>query len=125
MRRRHRHQRRFQKDLQQAWHDHHQDRLLGRLQDRRKKRLRESRIRARLNAFHETVELTMVKQKTDALTGGNICYSHLDTLTTGNFGEWRTDQSGVSSACDNVYPNSDNLTFEELWALIKKSIEKK
>ncbi len=38
----------------------------------------------------------------DALTGGYICYSNTTTLTTGNFGEWKTEQSGVSSVCNNV-----------------------
>jgi len=38
----------------------------------------------------------------DALTGGNACYSNTTTLTTGNFGEWKTEQNGVNSACNNV-----------------------
>jgi hypothetical protein len=38
----------------------------------------------------------------DALAGGNICYSNTTTLTTGNFGEWRTEQSGVNSVCANA-----------------------
>jgi len=38
----------------------------------------------------------------DALTGGNICYSNTTALTTGSFGEWKTEQSGVGSACSNV-----------------------
>jgi len=38
----------------------------------------------------------------DSLTGGNACYSNTTTLTTGNFGEWKTEQSGVSSSCNNV-----------------------
>jgi hypothetical protein len=38
----------------------------------------------------------------DALNGGDICYSNTTTLTTGSFGEWKTEQSGVNSACDNV-----------------------
>jgi len=38
----------------------------------------------------------------DALTGGNACYSNTTTLTTGDFGEWKTEQSGVSSACNNA-----------------------
>ena len=38
----------------------------------------------------------------DDLTGGNICYSNLTTLTTGNWGEWKTEQSGVSYACNNA-----------------------
>ena len=38
----------------------------------------------------------------DSLTGGDICYSNATTLTTGNFGEWKTEQNGVNSACNNV-----------------------
>jgi hypothetical protein len=38
----------------------------------------------------------------DALTGGDICYSNATTLTTGSFGEWKTEQNGVNSACNNV-----------------------
>ncbi len=38
----------------------------------------------------------------DALTEGDICYSNTTHLTTGEFGEWKTEQSGVSSACSNV-----------------------
>ncbi len=38
----------------------------------------------------------------DASTGGVICYSNASNLSTGNFGEWRTEQSGVSAACDNA-----------------------
>ena len=38
----------------------------------------------------------------DSLTGGDICYSNATTLTTGNFGEWKTEQIGINSACNNV-----------------------
>src|SRR3989344_7176065 len=38
----------------------------------------------------------------DALTGGNICFSNTTTLTTGNWGEWKTEHSGVSSSCNNA-----------------------
>ncbi|MDD5699960.1 MAG: hypothetical protein PHH00_02080 [Candidatus Nanoarchaeia archaeon] len=38
----------------------------------------------------------------DDLTGGNICYSNTTDLTTGNFGEWKTEQSNVSSLCNNA-----------------------
>jgi len=38
----------------------------------------------------------------DALIGGNACYSNTTTLTTGNFGEWRTEHSGVSFNCNNA-----------------------
>lgn len=38
----------------------------------------------------------------DSLTEGDICYSNTTNLTTGNFGEWRTEQNGVNSACNNA-----------------------
>jgi hypothetical protein len=38
----------------------------------------------------------------DAATGGNSCYTNTTTLTTGSFGEWKTEQTGVNSACNNV-----------------------
>lgn len=38
----------------------------------------------------------------DALTGGNACYSNETNLTTGNWGQWKTEQVGVSSACNNA-----------------------
>ncbi len=38
----------------------------------------------------------------DALTGGDVCYSNATNLTTGNWGEWETEQTGVNSACANV-----------------------
>jgi len=38
----------------------------------------------------------------DAPIGGGACYSNTTTLTTGNFGEWTTEQSGVNSACNNA-----------------------
>lgn len=41
----------------------------------------------------------------DASTGGNTCYSNTTTLTTGNFGEWKTEQIGVGGACNNVTKN--------------------
>ncbi|HLC76976.1 MAG TPA: hypothetical protein VJH04_02110 [archaeon] len=31
-----------------------------------------------------------------------MCYSNVTFLTTGNFGEWKTEQSGVSAACNNA-----------------------
>ena len=37
----------------------------------------------------------------DSQTGGNICYSNTTTLTTGNWGEWITEQVGVNYACNN------------------------
>ena len=33
---------------------------------------------------------------------GGACYSNVTTLTTGNFGEWKTEQIGVNSVCNNV-----------------------
>ena len=41
----------------------------------------------------------------DALTGGNTCYSNTTTLTTGNFGEWKTEQNGVGTNCDDATTN--------------------
>ncbi len=38
----------------------------------------------------------------DAREGGNICYTNITTLTTGNFGEWKTEQSGVGTACNDA-----------------------
>jgi len=38
----------------------------------------------------------------DSPTGGNICYSNVTSLTTGKWGEWKTEQAGVSSSCNNV-----------------------
>lgn len=38
----------------------------------------------------------------DALTGGDICYSNTTTLTTGNWGEWKTEQYNVSISCSNT-----------------------
>jgi len=38
----------------------------------------------------------------DDLTGGDICYSNTTILTTGNWGEWRTEQYDVSTSCNNV-----------------------
>jgi len=38
----------------------------------------------------------------DAPVGGDICYSNTTNLTTGNWGEWKTEQSGVNSACSNA-----------------------
>ena len=36
----------------------------------------------------------------DAKEGGNICYSNTTTLTTGNWGEWETEQEGVGENND-------------------------
>ncbi len=33
---------------------------------------------------------------------GGACYSNFTTLTTGNFGEWNTEQSGVGAGCNNA-----------------------
>ena len=41
----------------------------------------------------------------DNSTGGNICYSNATTLTTGVFGEWRTEQKGVGHLCDDSLKN--------------------
>jgi hypothetical protein len=37
----------------------------------------------------------------DNLTAGNICYSNITNLTTGNFGEWVTEQFGAGYNCRN------------------------
>jgi len=37
----------------------------------------------------------------DALTGGNVVYSNTTSLTTGSWGEWKTEQYGVSEICSN------------------------
>mgnify|MGYP005849814713 CR=1 FL=1 len=41
----------------------------------------------------------------DALTGGNSCYTNTTDLTTGTWGEWKTEQEDVSSSCNNVSKN--------------------
>ena len=41
----------------------------------------------------------------DALIDGEACYSNVTTLSTGNFGEWITEQSGVSAVCNNPSKN--------------------
>jgi len=38
----------------------------------------------------------------DNLTGGDACYSNTTTLTTGSWGEWRTEQYNVSISCNNI-----------------------
>lgn len=38
----------------------------------------------------------------DNLTEGNICYSNTTTLTTGIFGEWKTEQDNVGISCNNA-----------------------
>ncbi|MFH1325634.1 MAG: hypothetical protein ABIH49_02585 [archaeon] len=37
----------------------------------------------------------------DAKTGGSICWTNSTNLTTGNFGEWKTEQSDITSYCSN------------------------
>ncbi len=37
----------------------------------------------------------------DYKINGNICFSNTTTLTTGNFGKWKTEQYGVGSACND------------------------
>ncbi|MEK6955202.1 MAG: hypothetical protein AABW52_00930, partial [Nanoarchaeota archaeon] len=36
---------------------------------------------------------------------GGACYSNTTTLTTGNWGEWKTEQSGVGASCNNASQN--------------------
>ena len=38
----------------------------------------------------------------DNLTGGNTCYSNKTNLTTGTWGNWETEQQGVSEVCNNA-----------------------
>lgn len=38
----------------------------------------------------------------DASTGGSTCYSNTETITTGDFGEWYTEQEDVGSVCNNA-----------------------
>lgn len=38
----------------------------------------------------------------DNKTDGDICFSNFTALTTGSWGEWKTEQKGVGSACNNV-----------------------
>ncbi len=38
----------------------------------------------------------------DNLTNGNICYSNTTSLTTGTWGEWKTEQYNVSVYCNNI-----------------------
>ena len=38
----------------------------------------------------------------DSLTGGEVCYTNITSLTTGALGDWRTDQYGVNDACSNL-----------------------
>lgn len=38
----------------------------------------------------------------DNATGGVPCYSNITTLTTGNFGEWKTQQTGLGTMCNNL-----------------------
>lgn len=41
----------------------------------------------------------------DSLTDGDLYYSNTTMLTTGNWGEWKTEQYGVSAACNNANKN--------------------
>ena len=34
--------------------------------------------------------------------GGGACYTNTTNLTTGNFGEWKTEQTGVGTSCNNA-----------------------
>jgi len=38
----------------------------------------------------------------DNSTGGDYCYTNTTDLTTGNWGQWETEQEGVGAACNNV-----------------------
>src|SRR3989344_8070246 len=39
------------------------------------------------------------------LSRGGACYSNTTTLTTGNFGEWKTEQENVGTNCDDATTN--------------------
>ncbi len=41
----------------------------------------------------------------DAVSGGVACYSNVTTLSTGNFGEWSTEQKGVGVLCNDATKN--------------------
>lgn len=37
----------------------------------------------------------------DAMTGGDACYTNTTNITTGELGQWQTEQYGVNSACND------------------------
>lgn len=70
----------------------------------------------------------------DALTGGNLCYSNKTNLTTGNFGEWKTEQYNVSSSCNNIskdyYLNINIAGTDQtprkrmiIWTFLRKDVD--
>jgi len=70
----------------------------------------------------------------DALIGGGACYSNTTTLTTGSFGEWKTEQNGVNSACNNVskdyYLNININSVDQtprrrlvVWSSLRKDVD--
>ncbi len=70
----------------------------------------------------------------DALTGGNICFSNTTALTTGNFGEWKTEQIGVNFACNDTsmdyflninIDGADQLPRKRLrqWNFLRKDVD--
>jgi hypothetical protein len=70
----------------------------------------------------------------DASTGGTQCYSNVTSLTTGSWGEWKTEQYGVSGACNNVSKNyflniningTDQLPRKRLttWNFLRKNVD--
>ena len=70
------------------------------------------------------------------LLGGGACYSNISTLTTGNFGEWKTEQSGVGAGCNNASSNyflEININNESqggrrrliIWDFLRKDVDSK
>ena len=70
----------------------------------------------------------------DALVGGVACYSNATTLTTGYFGEWKTEQTGVGTFCNNAsqsYFLNININGEDqtprrrlvIWDFLRKDID--
>ncbi len=41
----------------------------------------------------------------DSKTNGNVCYSNITDLTTGTFGEWKTEQFSIGVNCNNASAN--------------------
>lgn len=70
----------------------------------------------------------------DNLIGGKICYSNKTILTTGSFGEWKTEQYNVSSSCSNSskdYYLNININGTEqtprrrlaVWNFLRKNVD--
>ena len=70
----------------------------------------------------------------DSLTAGTQCYSNKTNITTGHWGQWETEQSGVNYACNNAskdyYLNinidgADQLPRKRLttWNFLRKNVD--